>query len=356
MNKQFALWSLIAATVLMIAGVQIAHAEDEIVAESGDWRAFKSDQSCAIGTGSNGSLALLYFVQEDAFALDVTSPIPWRFSGGVEPAIDIQSDGHLVLSRDDGAIRDTVIQFILSRKEAEVLLDEISKGARLRLMFPNSNNEGGSISLTGARPVVLAFSRCVGGKNLGKTDADTSPQTSPALTFPMTFDAFRKALDDKIREDILDKSRPDFSTTNVCRNANGSYTCNFHDAGFQSTVTNFKKLDLMNGRFTLKLKLDVETVGGKVSLITLSGDRGDPVNLLQFIGTVENVMQTFDPKAGQPEGESKKIADDLGLMRGDNADDIGKLRTAIEPYAEIDCLYQNSNVTTHVECRFVPRS
>jgi len=27
-------------------------------------------------------------------------------------------------------------------------------------------------------------------------------------------------------------------------------------------------------------------------------------------------MQTFDPKAGQPEGESKKIADDLGLMRG----------------------------------------
>ncbi len=192
--------------------------------------------------------------------------------------------------------------------------------------------------------------------NFAKLDTDTSQHAAAALTFPMTFDAFRKTLDGKIRDDTIDKSRPDFSTTNVCRNANEHYTCDFHDAGFQSTVTNFKKLDLINGRFTLKLKLDVETVGGKVSLIILSGDRGDPVNLLQFVGTVENVMQTFDSTVGQQSGEEKKIVDELGLMRGDNADDIGKPRTAIKRYAEIDCLYQNSKLTTHVECRFVPRS
>jgi hypothetical protein len=136
----------------------------------------------------------------------------------------------------------------------------------------------------------------------------------------------------------------------------GSYTCNFHDAGFQSTVANFKKLDILNGRFLLKLKLVVDTADGKVSRMTLSGDRGDPVNLVQFIGTVLNIMQTFDPKVGEQEGESKKIADELGLMRGDDSDDIGKPRTAIEPYAEIDCLSQDSHVTTRVDCQFIPRS
>jgi hypothetical protein len=54
-------------------------------------------------------------------------------------------------------------------------------------------------------------------------------------------------------------------------------------------------------------------VEGKVSRIVLSGDRGDPVNLLQFVGTVENVMQTFDPSVGKAEGESLKIAEKLGL-------------------------------------------
>ncbi len=180
-------------------------------------------------------------------------------------------------------------------------------------------------------------------------------QAQPAA-FDITFDAFRKALDNKIREDTTDKSRPDFSTTSVCRKAQDSYICDFHDAGFQSTVANFKKLDVLNGRFVLKLELDVDTVGGKVSRITLSGDRGDPVNLLQFIGTVENIMQTFDPEVGQGEGESTKIVDELGLMRGDDADDIGERRTAIEPYAVIDCLSRDSHVSTRLQCQFVPRS
>jgi hypothetical protein len=183
----------------------------------------------------------------------------------------------------------------------------------------------------------------------GATQAQTA-------AFNITFDAFRKALDDRIREDTTDKRRPDFSTTNVCRKAHDSYTCNFHDAGFQSTVANFKKLDVLNGRFVLKLELVVDTVGGKVSRITLSGDRGDPVNLFQFIGTVENIMQTFDPEVGQREGESTKIVEELGLMRGNDADDIGEPRTAIESYAEIDCLSLDSHVNTRLQCQFVPRS
>jgi hypothetical protein len=340
----------------MTAGASGAsRAEPEIIAEGGDWRAFKSDTSCMIGTGSSAGIALLYFVQQDAFALDVTSSIPWRFSGGADPAIRIQSDGQLVLSRDDGATKDNVLQFVLSREEVKVLLAKVSDGTRLQVLFPNGNKKNGFVNLIGSRPVVSAFSRCLGEKRTG-VDSDDSLSSPPTETFSMTFDEFRKALDGKIRVDTLDKSRPDFSTTNNCQRIKESYTCDFHDAGFQSTVTNFKKMDILNGRFALKLKLGINTADGKLSRITLSGDRGDPVNLLQFVGTVENIMQTFDPKAGQEEGESKKIADELGFMRGDSADDIGTPRTAIKPYAEIRCLTQRSSITTHVECRFVPRS
>ena len=357
-GSQFTSLRLIAAVILMTTSVTIAYAESEIIAESGDWRAFKSDGSCMIGIGSNKRLGLLYFVREGAFALDVATPGPWRFSGDAKPSINIQSEGRLILSRDDGTTKDNTIQFRLSHEETELLLSGISKGTRLLLQFRNSNQEGGWIGLSGSRPVVLAFSRCVAemDTDTDKADADSSLQNYPAPTFAVTFDAFREALNDKIRKDTLDKGNPDFSTTNICRKAKDSYTCNFHDAGFQDAVANFKKLDVMSGHFTLKIRLDADTVAGKVSVITLSGDRRDHVNLMQFIGTVVNVLQTFDPKVVQRDQELKTVIDELGLMRGNSADDIGKPRSTIEPFAAIECLYQDSNITTHVECRFVPRS
>ena len=100
-------------------------------------------------------------------------------------------------------------------------------------------------------------------------------------TFTFTPDEFRKTLDSRIREDTTDKTRPDWSTVKACRKSGTSYACTFNDAGFQSSVVEFNKLDMLNGRFSLKLHLTLETVGGKVSRITLDGDRGDPVNLFQ---------------------------------------------------------------------------
>jgi len=57
------------ATALACSGATGAFAE--VIAESGQWRAFHHDGSCIIGTGSDNSFALLYFSQQDAFALDV---------------------------------------------------------------------------------------------------------------------------------------------------------------------------------------------------------------------------------------------------------------------------------------------
>lgn len=116
-----------------------------------------------------------------------------------------------------------------------------------------------------------------------------------------------------------------------------------------------KKLDLVNGHFTLRLKLEIDTNDGKVARVTLIGDRGDPVNLFQFIGTVGDMIHAFNPNA-QDKDADVKLLSNLGLMRGDDADDIGHVRTPIQPYAEIDCLYQPSGVSTETRCTFIPRS
>ncbi len=190
---------------------------------------------------------------------------------------------------------------------------------------------------------ILAFLTMIGA---GSAHAQAS-------MFRMTFDEFRKALDGTIRLDTIDSAAPDANTTTGCRKVKDTYQCAFHDAGFQHTVEGFRKLGMVNGRFSLKMRLQVDTVQGKVSKVTLFGDRSDPANLFGFIGTVVNVMQVSDPGAGKGEGEMTKISDRLGLMRGDDAPDIGKPRKAVLPYAAINCIERNSHVSMAMECDFI---
>ncbi len=346
----------ILAAILFMAYTVTAHAADPtVIAQDGDWQAFKSDDSCSIGIGSDSAFALMYFVQEDAFALDITSPIQWRFSGGTNPAIRVATDGHRVLSKDDGALKYNVLQFVLSREEATELLQKMADSSRLQVVFPNGNRDGGFINLNGARSTISAFLHC-SEHTSGRADAVGSSPPSSAPTFTMTFNEFRKSLDAKIREDTPDKSGTDFSTTNHCRKVVDGYICDFHDSGFQSTVVNFKKLDVMNGSYSLKLTMVVDTSGDKVTSVTLNGDKSDIVNLMQFNSIVEEIMKTFDPAEGQQAGGPLKIADELGIMRGNDAPDIGDARSLIRPYAEITCISRDSHVSTEVECQFVPRS
>jgi hypothetical protein len=175
------------------------------------------------------------------------------------------------------------------------------------------------------------------------------------LIIGMPFNDFRKALDGKIQNDTTDKTAA-ADTTAVCTKKKDAYSCTFHDAGFQRSVAAFEKLGVLGGRFQLKMKMVVDTADGKVSRISVTGVRSDPVNLFQFYGTVVNIMQISDPEVGAGKGESEKLAEKLGVMRGDDADDIGKAHTDIEPYAEIKCLSQNSHISTAVECVFTPKS
>ena len=177
-----------------------------------------------------------------------------------------------------------------------------------------------------------------------------------AQVFDLTFDQFRKAFDQKIRDDTLDKTQADWSTTKMCKKVSAIYTCAFSDKGFQSTVTEFKRLDVMNGKFNLKLTLTVETVNGRVSRVRLNGDRSDPVNLLQFASTVANVMQMFEPDIVEGEGKHLALAKELGLMRGDADPTVGQPKVLIKPYAAVKCLVAPSAISVGEACEWVPRS
>lgn len=178
----------------------------------------------------------------------------------------------------------------------------------------------------------------------------------PSLPFDMNFEQFRQALDAKIRQDTSDKTKPDWSTVNRCSKKADIYTCTFHDAGFQSSVAEFKKMDLLNGRFSLQLKLVVKIERGSVSKVQLTGNRADPLNLMQFIGTTMNIMQLFEPNIVEGEGKTSALANQLGLIRGDAAPSIGEPVTVIKPYAAITCIAAPSSLTTGVGCEWVPRS
>lgn len=177
-----------------------------------------------------------------------------------------------------------------------------------------------------------------------------------AQVFDQSFEQFRAALDRKIRDDTTDKSASDWNTTKQCRKAGNVYTCSFNDKGFQSSIAEFKKLNLMNGRFTLKMTLTVETNGGKVSRVRLNGDRGDPVNLSQFSGAATNIMQLFEPGIVDEDAKLLALDRELGLMRGDADPTTGQPMVVIKPYAAITCLMVPSSITTGQACEWAPRS
>jgi len=176
-------------------------------------------------------------------------------------------------------------------------------------------------------------------------------ESAPA--FPFTADEFQRKLNAAIVADSTDKDHAD--TLRQCRKRPGEVECSFKDMAFQKTIAGFKRLDLASGRFTLNMSLKLSTNrDGRVTRILLIGDRSDFANLMETLSVVANIAQTFDPDAVS--GSVKTFADELGIIRGDDAKDIGKPRTVIKPYAVIGCLSMPSDETTRIGCTFTPRS
>ena len=108
-----------------------------------------------------------------------------------------------------------------------------------------------------------------------------------------------------------------------------------------------RRVEGTDRRLSQKLALRLETDNKKLSAIALAGDRSDPVNTLQFMATLGNVMRVFDPTLS--DDEAFATARSLGLAEGG---DPANGRMA-RPYASIACQQAAGSATI---CVLTPRS
>jgi hypothetical protein len=161
-------------------------------------------------------------------------------------------------------------------------------------------------------------------------------------TFGMTFEEFRRTLDENIRKDTLSHVPKDSFTTKACSRKANHYDCTFNEAGFQRAVNEWRKMGLI--------------LGTEVSRITVTSVRDDMIHLLVGqISTVVAVMRIFDPGAAEGDDELQTTVKRLGLMRGDVDPTIGKPMSMNIAGATVTCTNWDTQVTPKVECVFTPR-
>lgn len=146
----------------------------------------------------------------------------------------------------------------------------------------------------------------------------------------------------------------DDDTTKTCKKSALDTICIFNDTGFKKSVSGFKKLNLANGTFSLKEKLFISELNGKVSMFIIEGDRGDPMNLFHFVGQLGSMLLTLNPSLTKDDVAKEVLS--LGVMRGDDDPSTGQPETDILDFAEIRCTNQQSRVNTKIGCAFLPRS
>ena len=167
-----------------------------------------------------------------------------------------------------------------------------------------------------------------------------------AQTFPFSVAEFRDLFAKQTVRDNGDGIRS-------CTTKKASVVCTFHDRDFQKSVRAFKDMNLVNGRFDLKEKLELEVSDGKVSRILMHGDRSTPMGLFHVIGQVGALMRTLHPDLSNEDVTASLR--ELNLMRGDSDPTIGQPMVVDEPWASIHCLQQHSQRSTTISCAFVPR-
>jgi hypothetical protein len=172
------------------------------------------------------------------------------------------------------------------------------------------------------------------------------PGLAQSQTFNFSASDFQTRLNKALVDDHGD-------TIKECKRDGADYRCTFNDAVFQKSVSAFKELNLANGNFALKEVMFFTVEGGKVSRITIGGDRSDPINAMHTVGQIGGVIEALKPSI--KEDDVQRLIIELGLMRGDSDESIGTPKTAIEDFAAIKCNTQDSHVSTLFGCTFLPR-
>lgn len=126
------------------------------------------------------------------------------------------------------------------------------------------------------------------------------------------------------------------------------------DYYFKIGVAEFKKMDIVNGRLDMRIKiLATLNAQGLVETITIRSTRADPLNLFRGMGVITNFYEILNPQASSK--ESAAFIASLGLMRGDDDPTTGQPIGQLSKGAAFTCNTQQSAISTIFGCVLSPR-
>ena len=162
-------------------------------------------------------------------------------------------------------------------------------------------------------------------------------QVCHAQTFDFTAEEFVGKFNAQLAADAYDTIR--------CANADRTTTvCLFGDENFQGNVAVAKSKNRVNGNFSPKEVLAYQRLSGRVSRISIVGDKGDLINRMFLVGETADLVKTLDPamKMDDALAELRK----LRLLTGDD----GPQSDILAAFA-VTCTTSGSTVA----CVFTPR-
>ena len=173
-----------------------------------------------------------------------------------------------------------------------------------------------------------------------------------AQTFNLTVEQFRSAFDAAAKKE---SNYPDVAATikTLTKATQTTYRASLNEVPFNRMVKMWKEIDLANGKFVLKDRLELDVGNGnKLSRVSVASSRGD-MNLFHFVGTFANTVRVFNPSVS--EKQIQDLIAEVGIMSGDDDPQIGRVRSSFTKGAAIACLSQPSQVSLEVVCNFSPR-
>ncbi len=183
-------------------------------------------------------------------------------------------------------------------------------------------------------------------KGMNGEPATTTTPASSSGTFNMTPSELTNGYSARLRQDKDDGIKN-------CVPDKGFISCSFEDEAFRGSVKQLKAMNLVDGNIMSQQLLLIGLMEGKVSYVSIAGNRGDPANSLGFAGKVGSMLHFLGPRL--TDKEIDKLLGKLKIMRGDSDTTIVNPTTEITDSFAVRCVARDSKVSTLVGCRFDPR-
>lgn len=159
------------------------------------------------------------------------------------------------------------------------------------------------------------------------------------------------SLSEKRLVDMFDRrlAQDGLDPVQACRKTGeDAYACSFDDAGYLATLSGKNDVTGSIGEQHSPTSMTLVLTDNAIDAIGLTGDRASPADLLNFTAHLESLLHAIGPEKSDYDIEQDTL--DLGVMRGDADDDIGKAHVVAESFATIRCLNQRLAVSAGIAC------